>query len=169
MPRTPKTSSSRRRRIRLQLLCIGELAMWPCRNRSRHGKPCRVAESSEKCVECVHSSRPCDLAPLNTSQWKQSEEQRKKLKAELHEAYTRQQRLLRQIDFLEEEQQVMVGSELENIKELEKEESIIVPDPLVDVASEQIAWPTGPECWSFTSLASFEGTAEVTGNSFQGS
>jgi len=52
------------------------------------------------------------LAPLNIARWRRLEDQRRKLKNELREAYARQQRLLRQIDFVKEEQRVMVNGEL---------------------------------------------------------
>jgi predicted RNase H-like nuclease (RuvC/YqgF family) len=96
------------------------------------------------------------------------EEQRRKLKAELKESYARQQRLLRQIDVLEEEQRVMVDGELQNIEELEKEERHTAAEdvaPLLDVASEQIVFPNDLGEWSFTSLSPFGGSLEVSSGS----
>jgi len=58
------------------------------------------------------------LAPLNIARWRRFEDQRQKLKSELREAYARQQRLLRQIDFVKEEQRIMVDKELQNLKSL---------------------------------------------------
>jgi len=58
------------------------------------------------------------LAPLNTARWRRLEDQRRKLKSELREAYARQQRLLRQIDFVKKEQRVMVNEELRNLENL---------------------------------------------------
>jgi len=58
------------------------------------------------------------LAPLNIARWRRFEDQRRKLKSELREAYARQQRLLRQIDFVKEEQRVMVNEELQNLESL---------------------------------------------------
>jgi hypothetical protein len=58
------------------------------------------------------------LAPLNTARWRRLEDQRQKLKIELREAYARQRRLLRQIDFVKEEQRVMVNEELQNLESL---------------------------------------------------
>ena len=72
----------------------------------------------KKCVECVRIERLCDLAPLDTTRWRRFKDQRRKLKSELREAYARQQRLLRQIDLVEEEQRVMVNEELQNLESL---------------------------------------------------
>jgi hypothetical protein len=58
------------------------------------------------------------LAPLDIARWRRLEDQRQKLKSELREAYARQQRLLRQIDFVKEEQRVMVDEELQNLESL---------------------------------------------------
>jgi len=58
------------------------------------------------------------LAPLDIARWRRLEDQRQKLKSELREAYARQQRLLRQIDLVEEEQRIMVDGELQNLESL---------------------------------------------------
>jgi len=150
MPRTkPAFSGSYDRRLaRVASLGIGSLDMRVCWNCSRSSKPCRVAKGVEKCVECVRTGRPCDLAPLNTARWRRLEDQCQKLKSELREAYTRQQRLLRQIDFVEEEQRVMVDGELQNLESLQAEEAPspgLLPDPFIDVTSKQIVFPNASE------------------------
>jgi len=84
------------------------------------------------------------LAPLNTVRWRRLEDQRRKLKSELREAYARQQRLLRQIDFVKEEQRVMVDEELQNLESLQAEKapsSGLFPNSFLDVASKQIVFP----------------------------
>jgi hypothetical protein len=51
--------------------------------------------------------------------------------------------LLRQIDFVEEEQRVMVDGELQNLESLRAEEASSpssFPDPFIDVASKQIVF-----------------------------
>jgi hypothetical protein len=58
------------------------------------------------------------LAPLDIVRWRRLEDQRQKLKSELRETYARQQRLLRQIDFVKEEQRVMMDEELQNLESL---------------------------------------------------
>jgi len=104
------------------------------------------------------------LAPLDTARWRRLEDQRRKLKSELREAYARQQRLLRQIDFVEEEQRVMVDGELQNLESLQAEKASspgLFPDPFIDVASEQIVFPNASKGWSFTSLAPLNGSLEM--------
>ena len=172
MPRAK--SSSARRRLLLSTLGVGIPAMRPCRNCVSSGKPCRVAGGSEKCIECVRGARPCDLASLDTSRYKRLEVQRKKIERELVEAHkkqqralaeqqealSRQQRLFRQLEFVESEQGRMVDDEVHNIEELEREESLLTPEALIDVASEQVAFPNVFGDWSLTSLAPFGGTLE---------
>jgi len=83
------------------------------------------------------------LAPLNTARWRRLEDQRRKLKIELREAYARQQRLLRQIDFVEEEQRVMVDEELQNLESLQAKKASSpgpFPNSFLDVASKQIVF-----------------------------
>ena len=177
MPRTQ--SSSARRRTLLSTLGVGTVAMRPCRSCSSVGKTCRVAGGSEKCIECVRRACPCDLASLDTSRYKRLEVQRKKIERELIEAHkkqqralaeqqealSRQQRLLRQLEFVEGEQGRMVDDEIQNIEELEQEESSSAPEPLIDVASEQIVFPNVFGDWSMTSLAPFDGIlAEPSGS-----
>jgi len=58
------------------------------------------------------------LAPLNIARWRRLEDQRQKLKSELRETYARQQRLLRQIDFVKKKQRVMINKELQNLEDL---------------------------------------------------
>ena len=82
-------------------------------------KPCRIAENSEKCVACVNNGRLCNLDSLDTVRWRKLKEKRKRLKVELKKSYAKQQRLFRQIDFVEKKQQVMVDDEFRNIEKLE--------------------------------------------------
>ena len=177
MPRA--TSSSNRRRLLLSTLGVGVPAMRPCRNCTSVGKQCRVAGGSEKCIECVRRACPCDLASLDTSRYKRLESQRKKIEhklleahrkqqralAEQQEALSRQQRLLRQLEFVESEQGRIVEDEIRNIEELEQEETSSAPEPLIDVASEQVVFPNVFGDWSMTSLAPFDRTLEVPSGS----
>ena len=75
------------------------------------------------------------------------------MKIELKKSYAKQQRLLRQIDFVKKKQQVMVDGELRNIEKLEHEKALAegpLPDFifLIDVVSEQLVFPFGWEDWS---------------------
>ena len=169
MPQSKKSSSSSRRATLLEFVGPGVATMRSCRNCSRTSKACRVGESSDKCTECIRAAVPCDLAPLDTARWRRLEDKRKRLKAELREVFAKQQRLLKQIDFVENEQQSMVDVELQNIDELAQQESSAsdLPDPLIDLASEQIVFPSLDSDF-FTSLAPFDvgsGSPETSGSS----
>ena len=89
------------------------------------------------------------------------------MKIELKKSYAKQQRLLRQIDFIEKKQQVMVDGEFRNIEKLEHEKTLaenLLPDFtfLIDVVSEQLVLLVGWEDWSVLP----DGTvAEKSGNS----
>ena len=69
--------------------------MRPCKNCSRLNKSYRIAEDAEKCVKCIRTARPYDLASVDTARWKRLEEQRKKLKEEFRKVIAKQQRLFR--------------------------------------------------------------------------
>ena len=161
--------STNRRKQKVAFFGIGIFTMRPCKacSSSFVPKPCRIAENSEKCVACVNSGRPCNLVSLDTVRWRKLKEKRKRLKAELKKSYTKQQRLFRQIDFVEKKQQVMVDGELRNIEKLEHEEALaegLLPDftLLIDVVSEQLVLFVGWENWSVLP----DGTvAESFGNS----
>jgi hypothetical protein len=65
------------------------------------------------------------------------------LKNELRETYARQQRLLRQIDFVKEKQRVMMDEELQNLESLRAKKASspsLFLDPFIDVASKQIVF-----------------------------
>ena len=134
---------------------IGVFAMRFCKNclLSFVPKPCRIVENFEKCVACVNSGRFCNLVFLDTVRWRKLKKKRKWLKVELKKSYVKQQRLFRQIDFVEKKQQVMVDGELRNIKKLEHEEALaenLLPDFifLIDVVSEQLVFLVNWENWS---------------------
>ena len=124
MSKQRRTSSQRRYSL-LESLGIGALAMRPCSHCTRLVKACRVAGASNKCLECVRLGYVCDLAPLDIDRYRRLEEQRKRLKAKLHATIVRQQakvakqqRLIQQLEFVENEQQTMMNVELQNIEEL---------------------------------------------------
>ena len=121
-----------------------------CKNCSLSSVPklCRIAENFEKCVACVNNGRFCNLVSLDTVKWRKLKEKRKRLKIELKKSYAKQQRLFRQIDFVEKKQQVMVDGEFRNIEKLEHEKTLaenLLPDFifLIDIVSEQLVFPVG--------------------------
>ena len=162
-------NSTNRRKQKVAFFGIGIFAMRFCKTCSSSPVPksCRIAEGSEKYVACVNNGRPCNLVSLDTARWRKLKEKRKRLKIELKESYAKQQRLLRQIDFVEKKQQMMVDGEFRNIEKLKHEETLAespLPDFifLIDVVSEQLVFPVGLEDWSVLP----DGTvAEGSGNS----
>ena len=115
--------------------------MRPCHNCVRLSKSCRVGEGVDKCTECVKVDRSCDLASLDTARWRRLEKQRQKLKSDLRDAIAKQQRLLKQIDFVEKEQRVMMNDELQNLKEIRIEKLVAsLSNFLIDVISKQIVF-----------------------------
>ena len=145
MPKQRRTSSQRRYNL-LKFLDIDALAMRPCSHCTRLMKACKVASESNKCLECVRLSYACDLIPLDIGRYRRLEEQRKKLKAKLHATIVRQQakvvkqqRLIQQLKFVENEQQTMMNVELQNIKELnQKERALSSSKFIIDVLSKQV-------------------------------
>ena len=138
-----------------------------------------MGDSSDKCVECVKKGCPCDLAPLDTARWRRLDATRKELKKSLREAVTKRReaqakedRLLSQLEYLEEEQQALVDGELRNLEEMAppapSTSDLPAPEPLIDVLSEQIVWPID-EQWCSTSLSPFlDDTAVASSDSSQG-
>ena len=116
-------NSTNRRKQKIVFFGIGVFAMRFCKSCSLSfvPKPCRIVKIFEKCVACVNSGRPCNLVSLDTVRWRKLKEKRKRLKIELKKSYAKQQRLFRQIDFVEKKQQVMVDGEFRNIEKLEQE------------------------------------------------
>jgi len=123
-------------------------------------------------VECIRKGCPCDLAPLDTARWRRLEAQRKILKQQLRDAVlkrrdlqAKEDRLLSQLEYVEDEQQTMVNGELQNLEEIapSTDEPVggFLSEPLIYVASEQIVFPISEGSWSFTSLAPFGGNLEA--------
>ena len=145
MPKQRKTSSQRKYSL-LKSLSIDALAMRLCSHCARLVKACKVVDESNKCLECVRLSYACDLVPLDIDRYRRLEEHRKKLKAKLHAAIARQQakivkqqRLIQQLKFVENEQQTMMNVELQNVEELSQEERALSSLKLViDVLLKQV-------------------------------
>ena len=167
MSKIKKSSSSLRRRQQLNSLSIDSLAMRFCKNCTQTSKQCRVAKNCEKCVKCVRSNRFCDLISLNTARWRRLKEQRRKFKIELKESFAKQQRLLRQIDYVKKKQRVMMNEKLRNIEKLKKTKHRVVDekvDSLIDVISKQIVFFNDLDEWYFISFFSFDDNFEVFSN-----
>ena len=133
-----KTSSQRKCNL-LESLDIDALAMRSCSHCSRLRKACRIVDDFDKCLECIRLDYICDLASLDINRYRRLEAQRKKLKAKLHATIAKQQRLIRQLKFVENEQQTMMNAKLQNIEGLNQEER--VPSSLkliIDILSKQV-------------------------------
>ena len=172
MPKQRKTSSQRKYNL-LESLDIDALAMRPCSHCTRLVKACRIASGSNKCLDCVRLGYACDLAPLDTDRYRRLKEQRKRLKAKLHATIVRQQakvakqqRLIQQLKFVENEQQTMMNVELQNIKELgQKERALLSPKLTIDVLSKQVTLSNVFDDWSFTSFDFLETSSISSSNS----
>jgi len=81
-------------------------------------KQCRVAKNFNKCVKCLRDDCLCNLVSLDIVRWRRFEKQRQKLKKELRKTNAKQQRLLRQLDYLEEKQQIIINNELKNLEKM---------------------------------------------------
>ena len=157
MPKQRKTSSQRRCTL-LKTLDIDALAMRPCSHCFRLRKTCRIANDSNKCLECIRLDHTCDLTPLDTNRYRRLEEQRKKLRTKLYATLAKQQCLVRQLKFVENEQQTMVNAKLRNIEELDQEERALSSlEFTIDILSKQVTLSNISSGWSLTSLdLSFE-------------
>ncbi len=110
----------------------------------------------------------CDLASLDIVRWRRLKKQRQKLKEELRKTNAKQQRLLRQLDYLEKKQQTIMNNELKNLKEMTSLSSFVdssLLSFLIDVTSKQVVFPNIIKEWSFTSLISFDEIATNDVNS----
>ena len=167
-----RTSSQRKYNL-LESLGIDVLAMRPCSHCTRLVKACKVASESNKCFECVRLSYACDLTSLNIDRYRRLEEQRKKLKAKLHATMVRQQakvvkqqRLIQQLKFVENEQQIMMNVELQNVEELgQKERALLPPKPTIDVLSKQVTLSNVFDDWSLISFGFLETSSTPSSNS----
>ena len=145
MSKQRKTSSQRRYNL-LKSLDIDAFAMRPCSHCTRLIKACKIANESNKCFECVRLNYACDLIPLDIDRYRRLEKQRKKLKTKLHATIVKQQvkvvkqqRLIQQLKFVENEQQTMMNVELQNIEELnQKERAFSLLELVIDVLSKQM-------------------------------
>jgi len=100
-------NSSLRKKDLFDALELVSLAMRPCRNCATSSKACCVSDDFEKCVECVRSSRDCDLTISSTS-IKRIHEERMRLKKEVRETRAKLSRLKKQLDFLENKEKEMI-------------------------------------------------------------
>ena len=148
--RVSKNSSFRRRKL-LKTSGVGREVMRPCKNCAAGNRPCKVGESSDKCLECVRLGRKCDLS-FSPAEYRRLKEKRdearkawKQACAEAAAANAKVLHLAQQYEQLEAREQEMVENEWRNIAELEEEEHLneFPTDSFpLDLSSEQVEFPS---------------------------
>ena len=154
-----KKSSYQRRLDQVASLDISELTMRPCYCCDRLIKSCRVEKNFDKCVKCVKVECCCDLTSLNIARWRRLKLKKSELKQKLRdvifkrqeaqakerEVQAREDRLLHELKYVEDEQQGLMSSELKILNEMKLILSAIPADffsnSLIDIFSKQIALP----------------------------
>jgi len=122
--------------------------MRSCEHCSRLQKKCRVDNEFNRCIECVHLDRKCNLT-FSMMKWKRIKTERDRVLYELlnahkqmQEIFARTTHLQNQFVFLKNKKQTMIEWEFWNIVELEKEKrktsESSLNDLLFDVSFKQI-------------------------------
>ena len=149
---TIKNSTLRRRGF-LERTNSERAVMRFCEHCSRLQKKCRVGNEFDRCIECVHLDRKCNLT-FSMMKWKRIKAERDRVLDELlnahkqvQEIFARTTRLQKQFVFLKNKKQTMIEREFRNIVELEKNERKAsepsLDDLLFDVFFEQVEIPPG--------------------------
>ncbi len=144
---TTKNSILRRKDL-LERTSSERAVMRLCEHCSRLQKKCRVDNETDRCIECVHLDRKCNLT-FSMMKWKRVKAERDRVLHELLNAHKQMQEIFarttclqNQFVFLENKKQTMIEREFRNIVELEKEErktsESSLNDLLFDVSFEQI-------------------------------
>ncbi len=137
-----------RRRDFLERTDSERAVMRSCEHCSRLQKKCRVDNDFDRCIECVHLDRKCDLT-FSMMKWKRVKAERDRVLDELlnahkqmQEIFARATRLQNQFLFLKNKKQTMIERKFRNIVELEKNErktsESSLNDLLFDVFFKQI-------------------------------
>ncbi len=82
---------------------------------------CRVDTDFNRCVECVHLDRKCDLI-VSETEWKRVCKKRARLRAKLSKTLTKAAYLQKQQELIEFRWENMMQRKFKNIEELEKNE-----------------------------------------------
>ena len=82
---------------------------------------CHVDTDFDRCVECVHLGRKCDLI-VSKTEWEQVCKKRAHLRAELSETLTKAAHLQKQQELIESHWKNMMQRKFKNIEEFEKNE-----------------------------------------------
>ena len=144
---TIKNSILRRRDL-LERTNSERAVMRSCEHCSRLQKKCCVDNEIDRCIECVHLDRKCNLT-FSMMKWKRIKTERDRVLRELlnihkqmQEIFARTTHLQNQFVFLENKKQMMIERKFQNIVELEKDErktsESSLNDLLFDVSFKQI-------------------------------
>ncbi len=139
-----KSSSSvaKRRRLSKKLRFNDSSVMRSCNHYFNHFVKCRVDADFDRCVECVHLDRKCDLI-VSETEWKWVRKKRARLHAELSETLAKAAHLQKQQELIESRWENMMQRKFKNIEELKKNErrwtiESFINDLLLNVDFEQL-------------------------------
>ncbi len=96
----PSSSAAKRRRLSKKLRYNDSSVMRPCNHCFNRSVKCRVGTGFDRCVECVHLGRKCDLA-VSEAEWERVRKKRARLRAELSETLAKAARLQKQQELIE--------------------------------------------------------------------
>lgn len=116
-----KSDSSKHKLTLLNSLHNIATVMHPCKNCALSNTACQVGDESDKCVICICSSHPCDLA-ISPATLKRLNDERLHLHQRVCEACAKVSRLEKQLELVEDKVEQLAEAEWHNILELEKEE-----------------------------------------------
>ena len=98
-----------------------------------------MSDEFEKCIKCVKTSRPCNLIFLNIRKYKKLNAKHKILKETLRQLYEKSSKILRELNEIEEKQQKMMDSEMQNFENIRLNTVFLITfDLFIDLAFEQI-------------------------------
>ena len=167
MPKSPSSSSNRRRRLYEFVNSHGRSMPTPCGRCKADNLPCKVDIRSGNCGECIRRGRKCDLV-VSRREWdrlsaerKRLEEQLKQAKRAVSEAISHEARLERQLEALEENSSRLVSRELASIEELERIETA-AGSSLPDDPSDLSVLRLSPGFWTQVD-EHFPGLSEIVG------
>ena len=135
-----RTRADRRTALGGQVLRSGRVVMRPCSACAKAKRPCVLSAIADSCKECLSRGNRCDLF-VSGRKWSSWEKSLEKLQSDLKEAcqeadrqsaaasssrrlaedaHAREERLRKQIRFLEERGAEYVARDLSSIEELER-------------------------------------------------
>ena len=116
--------------------------MHLCNHCFNHFMKCRVDTDFDRCVECMHLDRKCNLI-VSETEWKRVRKKWARLRVELSETLTKAAHLQKQQELIESCWENMMQQKFKSIEELEKNERCwttesSINDLLLNVDFEQL-------------------------------